>query len=72
MLFVFAVAIVANIVIVRFGLHQHAIRITAVAFAVLKTMLNAVYHAEYLAGDRPEYRRRVYKWGPPVFAKRFE
>ena len=45
MLFVFVVAIIANIMIVRFGLHQHALRITAVAFAVLKTLLNPAYHA---------------------------
>ena len=59
MLFVFAVAIIANIMIVRFGLHHHVLRITAVAFAVLKTILNAAYHAGYLAGNPPEHRRRL-------------
>ena len=63
MLFVFAVAIIANIVIVRIGLHQHALRITAVAFAVLKTTLHAAYYAGYLAGNPPEYKRRLRKKG---------
>ena len=58
MLFVFAVAIIANM-LVRFGLHHHVLRRTAVAFAVLKTILNAAYHAGYLAGNPPEHRRRL-------------
>ena len=59
MLFVSIVAIIANIMIVRFGLHQHALRITAVAFTALKTILNAAYYAGYLAGNPPEYRHRL-------------
>ena len=59
MLFVFVVATIANIMIVRFGLHHYVLRITAVAFAVLKTILNAAHHAGYLAGNPPEHRRRL-------------
>ena len=59
MLFAFAVAIIADIMIVRFGLHRHALRIPAVAFAALETILNAAYRAGYLAGNPPEHRRRL-------------